>query len=101
MQVCASLLNNNCCRLIINSGLINDCLVSLLAARLFVMDGGEEVRVEAAPYCFSACDGGEVAGRSLTRRNRKTRSLSTSSAGSSEYRWELNMGNYGLGLRCI
>ncbi|XP_040009711.1 NAD kinase isoform X1 [Xiphias gladius] len=51
------------------------------------MDGGEEVRVEAAPYCCSTCDGGEVAGRSLARPNRKTRSLSTSSAGSSsEYR---------------
>ncbi|TKS77230.1 NAD kinase [Collichthys lucidus] len=51
------------------------------------MDGVEEVRVEAAPYCCSTCDGGEVSGRSLTRRNKKTRSLSTSSAGSSsEYR---------------
>uniref|UniRef100_A0A3Q3X364 NAD(+) kinase n=1 Tax=Mola mola TaxID=94237 RepID=A0A3Q3X364_MOLML len=47
------------------------------------MDGGEEVRVEAAPYCRSTCEGGEVA----ARHNRKTRSLSTSSAGSSsEYR---------------
>nr|XP_046252314.1 NAD kinase isoform X2 [Scatophagus argus] len=51
------------------------------------MDSGEEVRVEAAPYCCSTCDGGEVTCRSLARRNRKTRSLSTSSAGSSsEYR---------------
>ncbi|XP_045912912.1 NAD kinase isoform X1 [Micropterus dolomieu] len=51
------------------------------------MDGAEEVRVEAAPYCCSTCDGGEVAGRSLARRNRKARSLSTSSASSSsEYR---------------
>ncbi|KAF1390774.1 hypothetical protein PFLUV_G00061540 [Perca fluviatilis] len=47
------------------------------------MDGGEEVRVEAVPYCCSTCDGGEVAGRSLARRNRKTRSLSTSSASTS------------------
>eukprot|EP00064_Thunnus_orientalis_P013703 superscaffoldBa00002274_g13743 len=48
------------------------------------MDGGEEVRVETAPYCFPTCDGAEVA---RTRRNRKTRSLSTSSASSSsEYR---------------
>ncbi|XP_071331422.1 NAD kinase isoform X1 [Trachinotus anak] len=51
------------------------------------MDGGEEVQVEAAPYCCSTCDGGEVAGRRLARRNRKARSLSTSSASSSsEYR---------------
>ncbi|XP_074536957.1 NAD kinase [Halichoeres trimaculatus] len=51
------------------------------------MDGGEEVRVEAAPYCCSTCDGGEVTGHSLVRQNRKTRSLSTSSASSSfEYR---------------
>ncbi|KAG7226920.1 hypothetical protein INR49_022215 [Caranx melampygus] len=57
------------------------------AARLSEMDGGEEVQVEAAPYCCSTCDGGEVSGRRLARRNRKTRSLSTSSAGSSsEYR---------------
>ncbi|XP_034000539.1 NAD kinase isoform X1 [Trematomus bernacchii] len=49
------------------------------------MDGGEEVRVEAAPYCCSSCDGGEVKARSLARRShkRKTRSLSTSSASSS------------------
>ncbi|KAK5863233.1 hypothetical protein PBY51_000279 [Eleginops maclovinus] len=48
------------------------------------MDGGEEVRVEAAPYCCSSCDGGEVKARSLARRsNKKTRSLSTSSASSS------------------
>ncbi|XP_053173657.1 NAD kinase isoform X1 [Scomber japonicus] len=64
------------------------------------MDGGEEVRVEAVPYCFSACDGGEVSSRSLTRRNKKTRSLSTSSAGSSsEYRWELKKGNHDLSRR--
>ncbi|XP_034062854.1 NAD kinase-like isoform X1 [Gymnodraco acuticeps] len=49
------------------------------------MDGGEELRVEAAPYCCSSCDGGEVNARSMARRShkRKTRSLSTSSAGSS------------------
>lgn len=63
------------------------CLVRLLAAWLSEMDGGEEVRVEAGPYCCSTWEGGEVAGRSLARRNRKTRSLSTSSAGSSsDYR---------------
>uniref|UniRef100_A0A3Q1HHX3 NAD(+) kinase n=2 Tax=Anabas testudineus TaxID=64144 RepID=A0A3Q1HHX3_ANATE len=63
------------------------CPVSLLAALLSEMDGGEEVRMDAAPYCCSSCDGGEVAGRSMARRNRKTRSLSTSSASSSfEYR---------------
>ncbi|XP_022074858.1 NAD kinase isoform X1 [Acanthochromis polyacanthus] len=51
------------------------------------MDGGQEMQVEAAPYCCSTCDGGEVSGRNLARRNRKTRSLSTSSAcNSSEYR---------------
>ncbi|KAM6982197.1 NAD kinase isoform 1-T1 [Tautogolabrus adspersus] len=51
------------------------------------MDCGEEVRVETAPYCCSNCDGGEVTGHSLVLQNRKTRSLSTSSAGcSSEYR---------------
>uniref|UniRef100_UPI0037E84CDF NAD kinase isoform X2 n=1 Tax=Semicossyphus pulcher TaxID=241346 RepID=UPI0037E84CDF len=51
------------------------------------MDGGEEVRVEAAPYCCSTCDGGEISSHSLARHNRKTRSLSTSSASSSlEYR---------------
>ncbi|KAM8864235.1 NAD kinase isoform 1-T1 [Spinachia spinachia] len=51
------------------------------------MDCGEEVRVEAASYCCSTCDGGEVSGRSLARRSRKTRSLSSSSAGSSsDYR---------------
>ncbi|XP_035500394.1 NAD kinase isoform X1 [Scophthalmus maximus] len=51
------------------------------------MDGaGEEVRVEAAPYSCSTCDGGEVARRSLARRNRKARSLSTSSASCAEYR---------------
>ncbi|XP_041860656.1 NAD kinase isoform X1 [Melanotaenia boesemani] len=51
------------------------------------MDGGQEVRVEAAPYSCSTCDGGEVAGRSLVRRNKKIRSLSTSSANScSEFR---------------
>ncbi|KAM9341808.1 NAD kinase isoform 1-T1 [Pholidichthys leucotaenia] len=47
------------------------------------MDGGPEVRVEAAPYCCSTCDGEEVSGRKLLRKNRKARSLSTSSAGSS------------------
>ncbi|XP_034732468.1 NAD kinase isoform X2 [Etheostoma cragini] len=47
------------------------------------MDVGEEVRVEAVPYCCSTCEGGEVAGRSQARRSRKTRSLSTSSASSS------------------
>ncbi|XP_029910790.1 NAD kinase isoform X1 [Myripristis murdjan] len=51
------------------------------------MDSGEEVGVEAAPYCCSTCDGVEVPGRGLALRTRKTRSLSTSSAGSSsEYR---------------
>ncbi|XP_071752502.1 NAD kinase isoform X3 [Centroberyx gerrardi] len=51
------------------------------------MDSGEEVGLEAVPYCCSTCDGGEVPGRSLALRTRKTRSLSTSSAGSScEYR---------------
>ncbi|XP_010794187.1 NAD kinase-like [Notothenia coriiceps] len=46
------------------------------------MDRGEELRVEAAPYCCSSCDGGEVNARSMARRSqkRKTRSLSTSSA---------------------
>ncbi|KAJ4934539.1 hypothetical protein JOQ06_007332 [Pogonophryne albipinna] len=49
------------------------------------MDSGEELLVEAAPYCCSSCDGGEVNARSMARRShkRKTRSLSTSSAGSS------------------
>ncbi|XP_067381856.1 NAD kinase isoform X2 [Channa argus] len=51
------------------------------------MDGGEEVRVETTPYCCPTCDGGEVTGHSRVRRNRKTRSLSTSAASSSlEYR---------------
>ncbi|XP_040049279.1 NAD kinase isoform X2 [Gasterosteus aculeatus] len=51
------------------------------------MDRGEEVRVEAAPYCCSTCDGGEASGRSLARRSRKTRSLSScSAASSSDYR---------------
>uniref|UniRef100_A0A672H2S3 NAD(+) kinase n=1 Tax=Salarias fasciatus TaxID=181472 RepID=A0A672H2S3_SALFA len=52
------------------------------------MDGGQEVRLEAAPYCFSTCDGGaEVSGHGLTRRNKKTRSLSASAATTSwEYR---------------
>lgn len=51
------------------------------------MDGVKEVRVEAAPYCCSTCDGEEVACRNLVQRSRKTRSLSTSSAStSSEYR---------------
>lgn len=51
------------------------------------MDGGEDVRVEAPLYCCSTCDGGDVSGRNLMRRTRKTRSLSTSSATcSSEYR---------------
>ncbi|XP_049610908.1 NAD kinase isoform X1 [Syngnathus scovelli] len=50
------------------------------------MDGGEEVRVKAAPYCWSARDGGNITGR-LARRSKKTRSLSTSSAtSSSEYK---------------
>lgn len=52
-----------------------------------VMDGVKEVRVEAAPYCCSTCDGEEVTCRNLAQRSRKTRSLSTSSAStSSEYR---------------
>lgn len=51
------------------------------------MEGRQEVRVKAAPYCCSTCDGGEVSGRNLIRRNRKVRSLSTSSASTSfEYR---------------
>ncbi|TNN48921.1 NAD kinase [Liparis tanakae] len=52
------------------------------------MDGGEEVRMEAAPHCCSTCDGGgEVAGRSLARRSKKPRSQSTSAASSScDYR---------------
>ncbi|KAI3357116.1 hypothetical protein L3Q82_015584, partial [Scortum barcoo] len=64
------------------------CAVRSPVAWLSEMDGADEVRVEAAPYCCSTCEGGgEVAGRSLARRSRKTRSLSTSSAGSSsEYR---------------
>ncbi|XP_054645438.1 NAD kinase [Dunckerocampus dactyliophorus] len=51
------------------------------------MDGAEEVRVNTTPYCWSARDGGNIAGTRLARRNRKVRSLSTSSAStSSEYR---------------
>ncbi|XP_042347138.1 NAD kinase isoform X1 [Plectropomus leopardus] len=51
------------------------------------MDGGEEMRVGSTPYCCSTCDEGEVNARNLARRNRKARSLSTSSAGSSsEYK---------------
>ncbi|KAM4563238.1 NAD kinase isoform 1-T1 [Odontesthes bonariensis] len=46
------------------------------------MDGGQEVRMGTAPFCCSTCDGGEVPGRSLVRRNKKTRSLSTSAASS-------------------
>lgn len=65
------------------------CPVDLLAALLSEMDGGEEVQMETAPYCRSTCDGGEVAGRSLARCNRKTRSLSASSASSSfEHRYK-------------
>lgn len=59
------------------------------------MDGGKEVRVEAAPYCCSTCDGEEVTCRNLVRRRRKTRSLSTSSASSfSEYRLVPRLGDY-------
>uniref|UniRef100_A0A1A7X8B7 NAD(+) kinase n=1 Tax=Iconisemion striatum TaxID=60296 RepID=A0A1A7X8B7_9TELE len=51
------------------------------------MDGGPEVRKEAAPYCCATCEGGEVPGLSVARRYTKSRSLSTSSACSySEYR---------------
>ncbi|XP_077401268.1 NAD kinase isoform X1 [Vanacampus margaritifer] len=51
------------------------------------MDGGEEVRVKASSYCWSTRDGGNITGPRLTRRSKKTRSLSTSSASSSsEYR---------------
>ncbi|XP_061625133.1 NAD kinase isoform X2 [Phyllopteryx taeniolatus] len=51
------------------------------------MDGGEEVRVKASPYCWSTRDGGNITGPRLARRSKKARSLSTSSASSSsEYR---------------
>ncbi|CAM9124389.1 unnamed protein product, partial [Lampetra planeri] len=51
------------------------------------MDGGEDIRVESASYCCSTWDGGEVSSRGLLRRNKKIRSLSTSSASSlSDYR---------------
>ncbi|KAK5923332.1 hypothetical protein CgunFtcFv8_000312 [Champsocephalus gunnari] len=61
------------------------------------MDGGEELRVEAAPYCCSSCDGGEVNARSMARRShkRKTRSLSTSSAGSSTEHGRRNQSLHG------
>lgn len=63
------------------------CHVSLPPAWLCEMEGGKDVRVESAPYSCSTCDGGEVPARNLTRRNRKVRSLSTSSASTSfEYR---------------
>ncbi|KAM6925599.1 NAD kinase isoform 1-T1 [Xenentodon cancila] len=51
------------------------------------MDSRQEMRLEPAPFCCSTCDGGEVSGHTLARRNKKTRSLSTSSATSySEFR---------------
>ncbi|XP_034027795.1 NAD kinase isoform X1 [Thalassophryne amazonica] len=51
------------------------------------MDGGQDFEMEAVPYCCSTCDGMEVSGRHLALRNRKIRSLSTSSTPSfSEYR---------------
>ncbi|XP_061910498.1 NAD kinase isoform X1 [Entelurus aequoreus] len=51
------------------------------------MDGGEDMRVNATPYCWSAREGGNIAGGRLARRSKKSRSLSTSSAGSSsDYR---------------
>lgn len=71
------------------------CSCSLFAAKVSEMDGGKEVRVEAAPYCCSTCDGEEVTCRNLVRRRRKTRSLSTSSASScSEYRLVPRLGRY-------
>ncbi|KAM8830187.1 NAD kinase isoform 1-T1 [Synchiropus picturatus] len=49
------------------------------------MDAGDEVRLDVTPFC--CCDGGDDGIRGLARRNRKARSMSTSSAsGSSEYR---------------
>ncbi|KAM9430934.1 NAD kinase-like isoform 3-T4 [Salvelinus alpinus] len=50
------------------------------------METGEQVGVEAVPYCCSACDGGETPARDLACRTRKTRSLSTSSATACDYR---------------
>ncbi|XP_041702380.1 NAD kinase isoform X2 [Coregonus clupeaformis] len=50
------------------------------------METGEQVGVEAVPYCCSACDGGETPTRGLACRTRKTRSLSTSSATACDYR---------------
>lgn len=61
--------------------------LSWLAGWPCEMDAGEEVRLDAASYCCSTCDGGDVACRGPTARRGKTRSLSTSSAGSSsEYK---------------
>ncbi|XP_021471926.2 NAD kinase isoform X1 [Oncorhynchus mykiss] len=50
------------------------------------METGEQVGVEAVPYCCSACDGGETPARGLACRTRKTHSLSTSSATTCDYR---------------
>ncbi|XP_024255363.1 NAD kinase isoform X3 [Oncorhynchus tshawytscha] len=50
------------------------------------METGEQVGVEAVPYCCSACDGGETPACGLACRTRKTRSLSTSSATACDYR---------------
>nr|XP_046190300.1 NAD kinase-like isoform X8 [Oncorhynchus gorbuscha] len=50
------------------------------------METGEQVGVEAVPYCCSAFDGGETPARGLACRTRKTRSLSTSSATACDYR---------------
>ncbi|XP_035596406.1 NAD kinase-like isoform X2 [Oncorhynchus keta] len=50
------------------------------------METGEQVGVEAVPYCCSACDGGETPARGLACRTRKTRSLSTLSATACDYR---------------
>lgn len=50
------------------------------------METGEQVGVEAVPYCCSDFDGGETPARGLAIRTRKTRSLSTSSATACDYR---------------
>ncbi|XP_071021536.1 NAD kinase-like isoform X4 [Oncorhynchus clarkii lewisi] len=50
------------------------------------METGEQVGVEAVPYCCSACDGGETPASGLACRTRKTHSLSTSSATTCDYR---------------
>ncbi|XP_035594457.1 NAD kinase isoform X2 [Oncorhynchus keta] len=50
------------------------------------METGEQVGVEAVPYCCSDFDSGETPARGLAIRTRKTRSLSTSSATACDYR---------------